>query len=306
MGSATTVLVSLLLLPAALTFPASVVLARERFGAGYGWAVLAVVALTSFAIGGVGLTAWMLAVFGVSAGTLVWGFRSGRDVEGIFLRAFVPTAGTMMLIAVLGLGAAGLTGGEIVDYIQGDQAAREKLLVEHEVVGPEQIADIRQRSGEGFTKALVLLPGLEIALAAIVIWVNMLSVIRFGRAGASFHGSADLSTWSAPEPLVFAVLVPALAAAGLDDPWIDATAGNVLIVAIVPFFFQGMAVTSHALRRLRIGPGLRVLAYVMLFAFMGAMVVPGQAALGVLDIWLDFRRLRASDKDTAPGDDSEP
>ena len=85
-------------------------------------------------------------------------------------------------------------------------------------------------------------------------------------------------------------LVPATALALSSNRLVVGAAGNVLVVCMVPFFFQGMGITSHMMKKMRFGPGMRFAVYALIIGMFGIMIVPAQAALGVLDIWLDFRK----------------
>lgn len=61
---------------------------------------------------------------------------------------------------------------------------------------------------------------------------------------------------------------------------------NILNVAIVLYFFQGLAILEVLLRRLRAGVLTRVLSY---FIFVGQLTVV-LSVVGFIDFWVDFRR----------------
>ncbi|ASD65333.1 hypothetical protein [Bdellovibrio bacteriovorus] len=64
---------------------------------------------------------------------------------------------------------------------------------------------------------------------------------------------------------------------------------NILNVAIVLYFFQGLAVLEVFLNSMRAGLFIRVLTYIILVG----QLLPILAVVGLIDYWVDFRaRLR--------------
>ncbi|MBZ0273198.1 YybS family protein [bacterium] len=307
MTSAIDVVVSLAIIVMAMTFPASIVLMEMRRGRVAAWALLLTFVLICLGIGGAGFAAYTLAVFIASGPGLAYGFARFDRVEAVFLAgAAMALAGMVVLAAVVAAGM-GLTAGDlasVVDLVEANRA----LIFEQYGIGmqADTAADAARMQGVLQTAVLVT-PGANVALAFITAWLNLMIAVRFGEPGRPFRGALDFSAWSAPEPMVFGVLLPAVGLVMSRDGMVTAVAANVLIVAMTPFFFQGAAIVSHAMRRMRFSPGLRFLTYAFALAFMGAMLVPALATMGVLDIWLDFRRLRRAPavKEEPPEKDGE-
>jgi len=67
------------------------------------------------------------------------------------------------------------------------------------------------------------------------------------------------------------------------------SAVNLLLVLLVVYFFQGMAIVSYFFNKRHLPGGLKGLAYIFIFLmwYLGALVV----ALGLFDLWFDFRKL---------------
>ena len=144
-------------------------------------------------------------------------------------------------------------------------------------VAPAQVEAVLQR----------LLPGLLVTNMALVAWLNVVLsrqlIVLLG------WGAADppLSQWAAPEWLIFVLLgsgflllVPVAGARffGL----------NLLMVVAVLYFCQGVAVVATWFQRLGLPRLLRMIGYPLLFMNPFFFVI---ITLGLLDLWLDFRRL---------------
>jgi hypothetical protein len=133
----------------------------------------------------------------------------------------------------------------------------------------------------------LLLPGLLVTNMALVAWLNVVLsrqvIVLLG------WGAADppLYHWAAPEWLIFVLLgsgflllVPLAGARffGL----------NLLMVVAVLYFCQGVAVVATWFNRLGLPRLLRMIGYPLLFLNPFFFVI---ITLGLLDLWLDFRRL---------------
>lgn len=310
MKSFLVVIVGLLVLAAAMSLPSSLVLVENRKGRARSWAILAVFALGALALGGFSFAAWMLAFFGVSGLGLGVGFRRSKRIETIFLTAFLASAAAMTFLALATFMGSDLQLEDLRTLVLAPRESREEVFTQRGLVSPELIQVLGQLPKELrgdisiVLGMMVYLPAVYLGVAALSIWLNMLNVIRFGGPSGPYRGVANLSAWSAPEPAVFAVVVPGLALIFARGPWLTAISGNVLILGMIPFFFQGMAVTSYTFRRFSISPAGRFLIYFFAVGLMGFMIVPAQAVIGIMDIWMDFRKKKppAKKKSSTPED----
>ena len=133
-----------------------------------------------------------------------------------------------------------------------------------------------------------ILPALVLVNLALVAWVNVVVV----RSLASFWGWGDwgepLANWVSPEWLVF-FLVAAGIAVLTPWPWLRQAGLNLLLVLGFMYFCQGIAVIAALLQRYQVPWVLRGLGFVLAFMNPIMLVV---MILGLLDLWLDFRRLQ--------------
>ncbi|MGO8761571.1 MAG: DUF2232 domain-containing protein [Desulfobaccales bacterium] len=144
-------------------------------------------------------------------------------------------------------------------------------------VAPAQMEALLQR----------LLPGLLVTNMALVAWLNV--VLSRQVIFLLGWGEADppLYHWAAPEWLIFVLLgagclllVP-VAGAGFFGL-------NLLIVVAVLYFCQGVAVVATWFHRLGLPRLLRMIGYPLLFLNPFCFLI---ITLGLMDLWLDFRRL---------------
>jgi hypothetical protein len=112
-----------------------------------------------------------------------------------------------------------------------------------------------------------------------------------------------LRLWQAPDTLVWMIILPAALLllrkhGALDDGaiWIFDLSLNLLVLTLVIYLFQGMMVAREWMARMGFPAwfgSLMVIAGLMLALLpMGQGIAIGFLVLGVLDIWLDFRKLK--------------
>jgi uncharacterized protein YybS (DUF2232 family) len=144
-------------------------------------------------------------------------------------------------------------------------------------VAPDQVAALLQR----------LLPGLLVTNMALVAWLNVILSRQVVFLLGWGEPEPPLYHWVAPEWLIFVLLgagflllVPVTGARyfGL----------NLIMVVAVLYFCQGVAVVATWFHRLGLPRLLRMIGYPLLFLNPFFFLI---ITLGLLDLWLDFRRL---------------
>ncbi len=97
--------------------------------------------------------------------------------------------------------------------------------------------------------------------------------------------------WVIPEPLVFGLIVAGiLKIAAKDHGWMDILGSNLLFFFFVVYVLGGFCIVSFFLHKWRLPATLRVLSYLILVQ----LPLDAVCALGVLDIWFDFRKIKTS------------
>jgi uncharacterized protein YybS (DUF2232 family) len=133
------------------------------------------------------------------------------------------------------------------------------------------------------------IPGILVASALGIGWINMLVARRYCRAMAlQWCLREDLKLWKAPEFLVWFVIAGGFM---LLLPWggLSIYGLNLLIVLGTVFFLQGLAIVSFYFDKWKMPLLARSLIYAVLFLQQFASMLT--AVVGLFDIWFDFRKL---------------
>ncbi len=144
-------------------------------------------------------------------------------------------------------------------------------------VAPAQVEALLQR----------LLPGLLVTNMALVAWLNVVLSRQLIFSLGWGKAEPPLYYWAAPEWLIFVLL-------GAGFLLLVPVAGarffglNLMMVVAVLYFCQGVAVVATWFNRLGLPRLLRMIGYPLLFLNPFFFLI---ITLGLLDLWLDFRRL---------------
>lgn len=99
----------------------------------------------------------------------------------------------------------------------------------------------------------------------------------------------DLSRWEISPWLIW-VLIASGFALFVPIPAVATVARNVFVIMLAFYFCQGLAIVHYYLIRLRLPRPLRIASYLLIA--VEQIVAAAVLALGVFDLWGDFRRLR--------------
>lgn len=165
-------------------------------------------------------------------------------------------------------------------------------------VSAEQLADLEAQRDDIAGSALRFLPAAAVVGATVTWLVNL----RLSARWAAWPQLDSLSHWRVPERVIW-VLIASGFALFAPDAVVVVVAGNLFAVALACYFAQGLSIVSYFFQRFGLPRGLRVLAYLVIaFQQVAAGLV---VALGVFDLWGDFRHLTARAADAAVGSDTE-
>jgi len=131
---------------------------------------------------------------------------------------------------------------------------------------------------------LELLPAVVVLTGALTIIANL--VLLRGWTGVSRN--VNLRLWRTPDALIWVLIG---AGFGMFAPANGAAiaARNIFVVLLGCYFCQGLAIVSYYLDRFRLPRGIQIAGYLLIAVqhVVAAMVL----ALGVFDLWGNFRRL---------------
>lgn len=135
-----------------------------------------------------------------------------------------------------------------------------------------------------------LFPALLINSIICTVWLNtLLGQWLLRKKDPSCPDREDLKNWRLPELLVWPVILTGMALL-VPDEKLHTIALNAGVVLLVLYLSQGVAIVSSLMQRWSLPPAIRVITYILLFLQIYGMALV--AALGLADVWLDFRKQR--------------
>jgi uncharacterized protein YybS (DUF2232 family) len=205
----------------------------------------------------------------------------------------VAVCGAIFGAGTVGLWMVGLTSGQgfLGTLSAGVRQNLELTLSLYREMGlsPDQIRFL-ERSMDVIEQVMVgMMPALVIGSTLMAVWVSVLCLrVLFRRYGIPAPEYGPLDHWKAPEMLVWPViacgvllLVPSLVAK---------TVGlNGLVVLMVVYFFQGMAIIAYFFRKKRIPRIARIVLYALIA--LQQIVMLGVIVVGFFDTWFNFRKI---------------
>ncbi len=231
---------------------------------------------------------FILSTIGLTGVILAEILRWRLSIEKTFLLASLALFfGGVGFIAYFALRTGASPWSVLELYVAG--IIRENLkLYEQLNVSPDQVALVRENS-RGIAEFITgIFPALAFSGAMITVWLNVLAGrLLFRGKGGPIPDFGDLATWKAPERLVWVLIVSGTAVLAPWEP-LDVIGLNILILCCLVYFFQGLSIATFFFRVKRIPLVMRALFYLLILVqqYMVVFVI----ALGLFDIWVDFRK----------------
>ena len=98
--------------------------------------------------------------------------------------------------------------------------------------------------------------------------------------------------WVLPEPLVFGLILGGLLKLYVmyvqQNKWVEVVSNNLLVFFGVLYMLGGLSIISFFLNKWRFPWFVRALSYIALLN----LVLPSICAVGILDVWFDFRKMK--------------
>jgi len=275
-----------------LFIPVPILFYRFKLGRSSGLLILAVVTLIVTSVVGwnsIGAVVFLFEL-GLVGLILPEAFEMNLSVEktvGITTGA-VLTTGAVML-ALYSLLSTTSPWAVVSDFLE--KSAKLALAMYREMDASEENIGILAESLEGIVYVILrTIPAIVIVITLFVVWSNLLLarfVLRSKQLSCPDFGR--LNQWKAPEPLVWV----AIASGGLlifGHPGIKMLGINGLIVIMMIYFFQGIAIVSFYFEKKQFPKVLRGLLYGLIA--MQQLLLLVVIAVGFFDMWIDFRRTR--------------
>ncbi|MHB8078604.1 MAG: DUF2232 domain-containing protein [Candidatus Krumholzibacteriia bacterium] len=265
---------------AALTAPGS---ARLLLAAALALAAAVVVGSPAAALV---LAVWVIG--GLAAGDAL---RRGRRLDVVLVLAVLPAVW-------LTIAAGGAAADQVLDESgRRTTAMFERYLPSAGAPGGQEAALAEARAGAAV--ALKIMRQLWPALVALSLLGHGIVAVAVGRWLADRRGRGGTPPgWTVPREwrlpfYVVWILVAGLALVAIRVGPAARAGANLIVVAAVLCSVQGLAVMAGLLHRAA-PPWLQAVLGLLALLLMAPLLVPAAAMLGLMDQWLDFRRLAAA------------
>ena len=275
-----------------LFIPLPILFYRFKLGRSFGLLILVAVSLiVSFVVGwnSIGTVAFLFEL-GLVGMILPEAFEMNLTVEktvGV-TTGVVLVAGALML-ALYSLISTTSPWAVASDYLE--KSVKLALAMYREMdVSEEKIGILAQSVEQILHLMLRIIPGIVIVATLFVVWSNLLLARFLLRSKQLFYPDfGALNQWRAPEPLVWVAIASGVLLL-LGHPGLKMLGINGLIVMMMIYFFQGIAIVSFYFEKKEFPKVLRAILYCLIALQQLLLLVV--IALGFFDIWIDFRRTR--------------
>jgi hypothetical protein len=131
-----------------------------------------------------------------------------------------------------------------------------------------------------------MLPSLCISFLMILSWLNLLAArALLQKHQLPFPDYGSLNCWKAPDILVWGIIASG-AFMLIPMNTFNILGCNMLIVLLVIYFFQGIAVMSFLFEKKNVSNPVRMLLYSFLVLYFNIVII----GIGLFDVWADFRK----------------
>ncbi len=272
--------------------PQPVLLFGLKYGAGLGVAALVAAWVSLFLLAGEVL-GFVYSIFAIMAGLLFWLLGRLRAIELLVttVAAVMLAAATGVLLHIYGSWGAMIQGlrGNLIDNLTLAIGTHEKMGFPQ-----ESLNLLREKIPAIVEQMLQLLPGLLFSSFCLIVLVNIFFLWRrFPDRRSQWFSVATFREWKCPEPLVWVLIACGFAFFVPAGEAVTVVAVNVLLVIGLCYFIQGLAVVAFFFHKNHVPRFLRSATYILIiFQQIFTLLV---AAIGLFDLWGDFRRLKKKD-----------
>jgi uncharacterized protein YybS (DUF2232 family) len=248
--------------------------------------------LTTAAIGtalGLGAATGFIVAFGLPVLVMAVGIRRFWAFERVVVAGVATWALAVLGVLLRAHGGfeeiAGLARQHLAHSVDVALSTYASLGVSENTVA--QMAADRDRLVTGLLETL---PALVVLAGATIVVANLFVLRRW----TDFGRQVNLRLWRAPEPLIWALIVAGFGMF-VPAPAVALASRNLFILILAWYFCQGLAIVSYYLDRYRVPRSVRIASYVLITVqqLLAALVL----ALGVFDLWGDFRRVNTGPAD---------
>lgn len=168
---------------------------------------------------------------------------------------------------------------------------RENIDAYAQLGGAHDRIELLKRHSEQITRVFFgLFPSIVLVGAMFFAWFTIIAgKVLFVKNGMWYPDFGDLSRWKLRDRYVWLVIISGLLVL-LPLGHVKIVGLNMLIIMLFLYLLQGLAVINFFFNAKRIPAFVRIIGYFLIFAqqFVLLLVV----GLGLIDVWVDFRKLQ--------------
>lgn len=271
--------------------PAPVIFVYARHGRRIGLSAVAVSTLIVAMIAGVMSAAVLLFIFGLMAVCMGEGMLRRMRHETVVIAAGLLPVMISAVFLWLSLAKAGKSPVGMLEQYLKDSIA--DIIRLYTTMGLKEAADLLSSVSEKFVDYMVrLMPSIAVTTAVLqaACCYGIIRSVIIKKYGEVTLARGSFSEWYAPDKWVWGLVFSlALMMPGIDAMWPKIVGWNLVIIFSTLYAVQGMAVLDHVLKKAALLAFARGIIHAVVIALPSALLLP---ALGVVDIWADFRKLR--------------
>lgn len=221
-------------------------------------------------------------------------FEMNLSVE----KTILFTCGGVLLAGLLGLALYSNIASTSIYALVSDYITRnlELTMALYESMGASQDFIIRfSNSLDQIKQGLMrIIPAMVAVSTLLVAWSNLLMARPFfKRRGVFYPDFGALNLWKAPEYLIW-VLIGCGGLLLIPGSFFKIVGLNGLLVLMIVYFFQGIAIVSYFFEKKRFPRFLRLFLYTLIA--IQQIILLFIIGLGLFDMWLNFRKINAKNK----------
>ena len=205
-------------------------------------------------------------------------------------RSVVYTVAINLLLIMAAAAVYGYyTGGELHKKVtRGVEASIAQTATFYQAIGikGDELKAMQESMHQAGALIVTIYPALVTVTLGVVACLNLIVLSRLATRFRMPVYLGDFRKYRNPEPLVW-VLIAAGFCMLLQQNLVFLAALNILIVVCALYAVQGLAVISHYFRKYAVPKFVRIISCLLLI--LQPFMVLAVAALGVFDLWGDFR-----------------
>lgn len=259
-----------------------------RFGSRTGIIVVVVTCLLLLELASSYTLVAYLALFGIGSLLLPYFLHRRLPWDKAILYTAAGAAGITAVIMAITVVMHNVSMSGIVEQVVQAEVDQALLVYRNAGLAADQLKDM-ERSIQGMGEFVK--NGFYGLYLAILIAIQALTLVILQRVkvkGERFSGPS-FARWRTPPQLIWMLIIGGFMQL-VPVSVISMIGWNILLVMFPLYFFQGLAVVHHFLRRKNYPRSVKSMLYLLLLVVNPLPVIV--TSVGVFDLWVDFRRPR--------------